>query len=125
MFLSKRKSGYYFIQYLDPSTKKLRRQSTKTKSKREANKFFRNFEPELTIEKDVLKISQYREEYIEYITNNKSKKNIKSIELSFRQLLRYSNDILLIDLDARLLDKFVSKMFSTSPAAELLYFRTL
>ncbi|MCH7770203.1 MAG: tyrosine-type recombinase/integrase [Bacteroidetes bacterium] len=125
MFLAKRKNGYFFIQYLDPSKNQLRRQSTKTKSKSEALKFLRNFDPGLTNEKDVLKISRFRDEYIEYVTNNKSKKYIKSIGLSFRQLLRYSKDIPLEELDARLLDQFVSKKFSTSPAAALLYFRTL
>ncbi|MEE9449657.1 MAG: tyrosine-type recombinase/integrase, partial [Ignavibacteriaceae bacterium] len=64
-------------------------------------------------------------EYLEYVANNRSPKYIKSIKLSFRQLLRYSKDIPLEDLDARLLDQFVSKKFSTSPAAALLYFRTL
>ncbi|MCH7722805.1 MAG: tyrosine-type recombinase/integrase [Bacteroidetes bacterium] len=125
MFLAKRKNGYFFIQYLDPSKNQLRRQSTKTKSKNEALKFFRNFDPGLTIKKDGLKISRFRDEYMEYVTNDKSKKYIKSIGLSFRQLLRYSKDIPLEDLDARLLDQFVSKKFSTSPAAALLYFRTL
>ena len=125
MFLAKRKNGYFFIQYLDPSKNQLRRQSTKTKSKNEALKFFRNFDPGLTIKKDGLKISRFRDEYMEYVTNDKSKKYIKSIGLSFRQLLRYSKDIPLENLDARLLDQFVSKKFSTSPAAALLYFRTL
>ena len=40
-------------------------------------------------------------------------------------MLSYSKDIPLEDLDARLLDQFISKKFSTSPAAAHLYFRTL
>jgi len=125
MFLAKRKNGYFFIQYLDPSTNQLKRQSTKTKSKSEALQFFRNFDPGLTKEKDVLKISRFRDEYLRYVNNNKSKKYVKSIGLSFRQLLRYCKDIPLQELNPRLLDQFVSKKFSTSPAAVLLYLRTL
>ena len=125
MFIGKRKNGYFYIQYFDPSTNQLKRKSTNTKSKSEALKFLRNFDSSLSNEKIHLKISRFRDEYIKYVINNRSPKYIKSIKLSFRQLLRYSKDIPLEDLDARLLDQFVSKKFSTSPAAALLYFRTL
>ncbi len=125
MFFAKRKNGYFFIEYKDPSTNQLKRLSTKTKSKSEALQFLRNFNPEINKENDGIKISNFRDEYLKYVTNNRSPKYIKSIKLSFRQLLRYSKDIPLEDLDARLLDQFVSKKFSTSPAAALLYFRTL
>jgi len=125
MFIGKRKNGYFYIQYFDPSTNQLKRKSTNTKSKSEALKFLRNFDSSLSNEKIHLKISRFRDEYLEYVTNNRSPKYIKSIKLSFRQLLRYSKDIPLKDLDARILDQFVSKKFSTSPAAALLYFRTL
>jgi hypothetical protein len=45
MFLGKRKNGYYFIQYTDPSDDKIRRKSTGTRSKGEANRILRNFTP--------------------------------------------------------------------------------
>jgi len=125
MYLIRRKNGTYYVQFIDPKTNLNRRISTGTKSKAEALKFFKNFDSGLTNEKDVLKISRFRDEYLKYVTNNRSPKYIKSIKLSFRQLLRYSKDIPLEDLDARILDQFVSKKFSTSPAAALLYFRTL
>ena len=125
MYLIKRKNGTYYVQFIDPKTNLNRRISTGTKSKSDALKFFTNLEPGLTNEKGVLKLSRFRDEYIEHLTNDKSEKYIKSIKLSFRQLLRYSKDIPLEDLDARLLDQFISKKFSTSPAAAHLYFRTL
>jgi site-specific recombinase XerD len=125
MYLIKRKNGTYYVQFIDPKTNLNRRISTGTKSKAEALKFLRNFNPDFCEEKNVIKLSNFRDEYIKYVTNNRSPKYIKSIGLSFRQLLRYSKDIPLEDLDARLLDQFVSKKFSTSPAAALLYFRTL
>ena len=125
MYLIRIKNGTYYVQFVDPNTNLKRRISTGTKSKAEALKFFKNFDSGLTNEKDVLKISRFRDEYLKYVTNNRSPKYIKSIKLSFRQLLRYSKDIPLEDLDARILDQFVSKKFSTSPAAALLYFRTL
>ncbi len=125
MYLIRRKNGTYYVQFIDPNTNLKRRISTGTKSKAEALKFFKNFDSGLTKEKDDLKISRFRDEYLEFVANNRSPKYVKSIGLSFRQLLRYSKDIPLEDLDARLLDQFVSKKFSTSPAAALLYFRTL
>jgi len=125
MYLIRRKNGTYYVQFIDPKTNLKRRISTGTKSKAEALKFLRNFNPNFCEEKNVIKLSNFRDEYIKYVTNNRSPKYIKSIKLSFRQLLRYSKDIPLENLDARLLDQFVSKKFSTSPAAALLYFRTL
>jgi site-specific recombinase XerD len=125
MYLIRRKNGTYYVQFIDPNTNLKRRISTGTKSKAEALKFFKNFDSGLTKEKDDLKISRFRDEYLEFVANNRSPKYVKSIGLSFRQLLRYSKDIPLENLDARLLDQFVSKKFSTSPAAALLYFRTL
>ena len=64
MFVAKRKNGYYYIQYLDPLTNKLKRLSTKTKSKSEALKIFRNFDLGLTREKSVFKIASFRDEYV-------------------------------------------------------------
>lgn len=125
MFLAKRKNGYFFIEYKDPSTNQPKRISTKTKYKSEALNFLRNFDLSLSNEKVHLKISRFRDEYPQYVSNSRSPKYIKSIKLSFRQLLRYSGNISLQDLDARLLDQFVSQKFSSSPAAALLYFRTL
>jgi len=125
MYLIRIKNGTYYVQFIDPNTNLKRRISTGTKSKAEALKFFKNFDSGLTNQKDVLKISRFRDEYLKYLINNRSPKYIKSIKLSFRQLLIYCKDISLEDLDARLLDQFISKKFSTSPAAALLYFRTL
>ena len=125
MFLANRKNGYFFIQYLDPSTNQLRRKSTNSKLKSKALKFLRNFDPGSPNEMDVLNISRFRDEYLRYVNNNKSKKYIKSIVLSYRQLLRYCKDIPLQDLNARLLDQFISQRFSNSPATAVLYFRTL
>jgi len=125
MFLSRRKNGYYFIQYLDPFTNQVKRKSTGTQSKNEALRCLRKFNPEVPNRIKPFRISRFRDEYLEYVANNRSPKYIKSIELSFRQLLLYSRNIYLQDLDARLLDYFVSEKFSSSPAAASLYFRTL
>ena len=125
MYLIRRKNGTYYVQFIDPNTNLKRRISTGTKSKSEAFKFLRNFDPGLPNEKDVLRISRFRDEYLRYVNNNKSKKYIKSIGLSFRQLLRYCKDIPLQDLNAKSLDQFISQRVSNSPAAAVLYFRTL
>jgi hypothetical protein len=121
----KRKNGNYYIQFFDPQTNQIRRLSTKTKSKREAQSILKRFNP--TYKKPVKKInlSVFRDEYVRHLTGNKSSKYIKSITLSFRQLINYSNDIPLQSLTVRSMDQFISERFSTAPSAALMYYRTL
>lgn len=125
MFLGKRKNGYYFIQYTDPFDAKIRRKSTGTRSKGEANRILRNFTPGLPEKAKPSKLSDFRDEYLKYVSNNKSLHYIRSIDLSFRQLIEYCRDLPLEKLSARTLDQFITQRFSNSPAATLLYFRTL
>lgn len=34
MYISKRKNGFYFVEYIDPITNKIRRKTTKAKNKK-------------------------------------------------------------------------------------------
>lgn len=89
MFLLQRKNGTYYIQYLDPATKKYIRKSIGTKSKKEAMAFFKQFDPIPKQPINQIKFSEFWDEYIKYVAGNKTKKYSKSIELSFRQLMNY------------------------------------
>ena len=125
MFLFKRKDGTYYIQYLDLVTGKARRKSTHTKSKKDALKFLKDFDPSFKPVQELIYLSKFREEYVNYAISNKTKKYVKSINLSFRQLLAYSKDIPLQNLSVRLLDQFISERFATAPWSALMYYRTL
>lgn len=104
MFIGKRKNGTYYIQYLDPITKKYRRKLIGTKSKKEAMAFFKKFNPVQEQPISQIKLSEFRDEYIRYASANKTQKYSKAIKLSFRQLLNYSTDVSLVNLTARVLD---------------------
>ena len=43
MYISKRKNGFYFVEYIDPITNKIRRKTTKVKRKQEAILFLKEF----------------------------------------------------------------------------------
>jgi len=51
MYLIRRKNGTYYVQFVDPNTNLKRRISTGTKSKSEALKFLRNFDPGVSNDK--------------------------------------------------------------------------
>jgi len=125
MFLLQRKNGTYYIQYLDPATKKYIRKSIGTKSKKEAMAFFKQFDPIPNQSINQIKFSEFWNEYIKYAAGNKTKKYSKSIELSFRQLMNYSKDVFLQNLTPRILDQFIAERLSTSPWSALMYYRTL
>jgi site-specific recombinase XerD len=125
MFLLQRENGAYYIQYVDPVTKKYRRKSIGTKSKKEAMAFFKQFEPLPQQPLNLIKLSEFRDEYIKYAATNKTKKYSKSIKLSFRQLMNYSKDVSLQNLTPRILDQFLAERYSTAPSAASLYYRTL
>lgn len=125
MFLFKRKDGTYYIQYLDLVTGKARRKSTHTKSKKDALKFLKDFDPSSKPTQELICLSKFREEYVNYAISNKTKKYVKFINLFFRQLLTYSKDIPLKNLSVKLLDQFISERFATAPWSALMYYRTL
>ena len=125
MYLVKRKNGTYYVQFFNPLTNQIRRKSTGTKSKRDARTFLLQFDPAHKKPVEKINLSVFRDEYVKYAVSNKTAKYVKSITLSFRQLIKYCKDITLQNLTARVLDQFISERFSTSPSAALMYYRTL
>lgn len=132
MFLSKRDNGYFFIQYFDPKQSKIRRISTKTKEKKEAEHFLLDFKARLIPQNqenenstNKITLENFKVEYVQYVEGSKSKSYSRSINLSFKQLIESAGNILLQDLSPKMLDQFIVKRFSTSPSAAILYYRTL
>ena len=83
--------------------------STKTKYKKEAEKFLITFntteKPNLLIEKVTQKelhsgitLLDFKEEYLSYVTPTKSLKYIDSIEFSFRQFSKHTGNIFYLKL---------------------------
>jgi site-specific recombinase XerD len=134
MFLVKNsKSPYYQVVYFVNG--KRTTTSTKEKDKAKAEIFLQNFKPEAeqelkqqaTIETQpaALTLSQFKEEYLEYVEPTKTAKYIKSIKLSFRQFENSVGDLQLNEIDTRTLDRYFTTTFSRTKSGAYLYYRTL
>jgi len=108
--------------------------STKKKNKNEAMEFLIKFKnslseksQEIIIQENspTITLSQFREEYISYLTPTKSTKYISSIKYSFNQFVSFCGDIQLPDINNRLIDKFITTTFARTPRGAHLFYRTL
>ena len=108
--------------------------STKKKNKNEAMEFLIKFKnslseksQEIIIQENpsTITLSQFREEYISYLTATKSSKYISSIKYSFNQLVPFCGDIQLPNIDNRLIDKFIISTFARTQRGAHHYYRTL
>jgi integrase/recombinase XerD len=129
MYLIKEKSSPFW-QIIYFVNGKRTKKSTKKKTKSEALKYLSNFKNNCSKEEEQPKIesislSKFRDEYIEYIRLSKSKNYLRSVQLSFKQLMLISGDIKLNRLDTRTLDKFFTIVYSRAQNAARLYYRTL
>lgn len=70
-------------------------------------------------------LSNFRDEYISYVSGIKSRSYIRSINLSFKQFVSFTGNMNLNFLDTRTLDKFINSTYSHAPKAAALYYRTL
>ena len=103
--------------------------STKTANNREAKKFMYNYRFEQKQETvspiPIIKLSNYKIEYIAYLKPTKSIHYIRSVELSFKMLISFTGDISLTKLDTQILDKFITQTFARTQRGASLYYRTL
>lgn len=127
MNLSKRKNGIYYVQYYDYSEEKIKRVSTSSRSKKDALKFLNEFDKFLDskIYKKPITLTQFIDEYIKFIGYTYSVKYLQSIVLSFRQLLKFTNDISLKKISIRLAQEFLSMTYKRTEKGAELYLRTL
>jgi site-specific recombinase XerD len=127
MILAKRKNGIYYIQFFDNEEQKIKRVSTSSRNKKEALKFLNNFNESFKSisSKQSISLINFKDEYVKFIGQTYSKKYLQSIELSFRQLLKFTNDISLRKISVRLAQEFLSMTFKRTEKGAELYLRTL
>ena len=131
MFLTKcKRSPFYQLVYEVEG--KRTTVSTKTKDITEAKKFLASFsipyrKNNVVFElNNSIMLSKFRDEYINYLHQSKSKAYIeRSIKPAFKFLIEFSGDILLADLTVRLLDNFINSRFKISQSSASLYYRTI
>ena len=127
MLLFKR-DGYYHVEYFDETLQKMRRKSLKTKNKGEALKNLSEFKNSLITKQTITKklLSDFKDEYIEFVKQSHSKKYLLSVQLSIKKLISYLNeDIELSVLHKSVCEKFLLQVFGKSKYAAHLYLRTL
>lgn len=122
------KSPYYQIIYFVNG--KRTKKSTKKTTEAEAKEFLHSFAASLhqkpvEVKTASILVSEFKEEYTKYSEQSKSKHYLKSIGLSFRQLISYTGDISLSEISSRTLDQFITSVYSRSKSAAGLYHRTL
>ncbi len=127
MFIFKR-SGYYHLEYFDEQDNRVRRISTKTKSKPEALRFLMDFKVKQKekLQHKYISLSQFKEEYLKFATNTKSKGYIRSIKYSFDKLINFlSDDTPLLKISVKNIEEFVSNGFEVNKYGTALTYRTL
>ncbi|MCX6170613.1 MAG: tyrosine-type recombinase/integrase [Ignavibacteriales bacterium] len=122
------KSPYYQLVYFFEGKRKTI--STKTKNEKEATRFQKSFKlpipkPEQKPVYVTITLSEFQQEYLNYVQATKSKHYIRSVQTSFRLLHAYTGEIHLDRLDLRTLDKFITATFKRAPRSASLYYRTL
>lgn len=121
------KSPYYQLIYFIGN--KRTTISTRTVNRAEAEEFLENFRKELSEPQQqkiqIITLSKFRDEYVEYIKATKSKSYVRSVQLSFKMLIDFTGDIMLTRLDLRTLDKFIVITYSRTKRGASLYYRTL
>ncbi len=126
MYLVKNsRSPFYIVIY--QRNGKLTSKSTGLTVKSQALKFLADFKPHTEEKSDPENISlnDFSDEYVRYASQIHSKTYVKSIRLSFSQLIKSVGNVNLKSLNTRVLDKFFTTVFSRAKYAAGLYYRTL
>jgi len=127
MYISKRKNGFYFVEFIDPITNKIRRKTTKAKRKQEAILFLKEFEKELDLNKKnpPKMLLEFAAEYSDFVRDTFSKKYLSSVQLSFRKMIEHLGDINLHVISTKDTQKFLTVTHQRTKSGAELYHRTL
>ena len=132
MYLGKRKSGIYFIEFFDDSTSKIRRVSTGSHTKPDALKFLSEYKGDLQEhlnEKNRIRkktLSSFKDEYVKFMSSTHSKKYLMSIELAFKKFEEHLGKEKYIELiSQRDVQIFASETYKRTKYSAFLYLRTL
>jgi hypothetical protein len=126
MFLLKR-SGIYYVEYLDEQENRIRRVSTKQKIKRDAIKFLTDFEKNLKTKKTFkyILLEEFEKKYTNHVQSNLSKKYYHNVKLAFKQLIEHTGNVPISKLSYPLFDKFFSDTFGRTKQGAVTYYRIL
>lgn len=127
MYLFKR-GAIYQLEFFDEQENRIKRVSTKSKTKPEALKFLTDFKGQLSCKHSFkyISLNQFRDEYLEYVSTCLTKNYHKSINVSFHFLFdKINKDTPLIRLSAKDLEKLLSIKFQTNPHVALAHYRNL
>lgn len=112
MFLSKHKSGFYYV-YYETSNGKRRSKSTKTKHKKDAIKFLNRFskiiEEEFYQEVKPITIKRFSFEYLRKSEPHLTWKTIKAYKTTFKMVLNHFGDVYLTDLSKQKVEEYLLK----------------
>lgn len=133
MFLFKR-GNIYYVEYIDTKTRKQRRLSTKERSRDKALSFAQSIlssnatnylQANETNQNDVITLAQYKDEYCRFVEGMYSQKYVRSIKLSFREMMKSVENKNLREISIREIDHFLMTKYQSSMHASHLYLRTL
>src|SRR5690606_13028275 len=131
MYLIKnKKSPYWQVLIKGNKGEKPTTVSTGKVNRTDAEEFLRNYKP---VKKEktpavipTIKLSSFFEEYKTYITNTYSEKYLKKAVIpSFTSLQNKIPDLPLENISSKIIDQYISSVFSKSKYAASLYYRTL
>ncbi|MBI5728114.1 MAG: site-specific integrase [Ignavibacteriales bacterium] len=70
-------------------------------------------------------LEAFRTEYTDFVKQSKSKHYLSSVKLAFNFLIADTGDIQLVQIDRRMLEKFILKSFKRTQQGASLFYRTL
>ncbi|MFC2084020.1 tyrosine-type recombinase/integrase, partial [Bacteroidota bacterium] len=126
MYLVKnKKSPYYQVVYKRDG--RLTSKSTGAKVKSEAFKFLYGFKDKINTNSRLSSIllEDFKDEYVNYLIMSKSKDYIRSVKLSFNQIIKFTGNICLENVNVKIIDEFINTTYNRSQHASNLYYRTL
>ncbi|MCH7963783.1 MAG: tyrosine-type recombinase/integrase [Bacteroidetes bacterium] len=126
MFLFKR-GKYYHLEYFDDIENRVKRVSAKSTKKAQAIKFLTDFQKRIqdNHKPHHILLSTYAKRYQDYLAANCSKKYLKTVSLSFRQLSQFTGDIALSKLTYHQLDQFMNITFKRTQHGAWTNYRAL
>ena len=109
MFLSKSSNGIWYLYFHDERGVR-QKKSTGSKNKQEAYKFLRTFQvPTSLPPKTDLKLSELRDEFLQYSKSHHTLKTQKHHKTALNELQRIIGDIPIKSITPRLLEQFTAR----------------
>ena len=125
-FLFKR-DGYYHLQYFSEAEGRIKRVSTKQSKKSDAIKFLTDFNKKLESvpKQKFILLSQFSNEYQNYVKLNLSVKYLNDVRTSFKKLIESLEDVPLSKINSYQMEQFISKTYTESKYAAKHHYNNL